>query len=280
VSVSQATVVVKCVFSGTPGQWNNYQCTINNALITNPREPVFIGRFHPGAGNDSLVRIVEFRNHSQLSHIPNEFFTAFPGLLTINAASTNLRSIGVLRNCQNLQTLTINNNNLTELPIRSISACVNLNSINVNNNQITDLDPWLLRTFRNLQTFQIQNNQLTLIRSRALLTATSRSPLMLSFSGNPIERIESAFDKHANFTSLHFNNCRIDEIDRNFLNNVVGSINNLGMSGNRCINMSFPGVNPNTLPGFAPFFHRCFTNFDQTRTTRPPPPTASAVIAD
>jgi hypothetical protein len=272
VTASQAQAVVQCVFSGTPGLWN-YQCTINNALVTDPRESVLIARVHPAGGTDALVRIVEFRNNSVLSHIPNELFTAFPGIVTLNAGLTNLSSIGWLRNCQNLQTLTINHNRLTELPTRSISACNNLVTIAADHNQITDLDPWLLRSFRNFLTLNMDDNQITQIRFRALLTASTRTGLTINLSNNPIQRIEGNFDRTANFANLLFGNCQIDEIDRNFLNNVVGTIGTLNMTGNRCISMSFTGINPTTLPGISPFFNRCFLNFDQARTTRPPPPT-------
>jgi hypothetical protein len=234
-----------------------------------------VARLHPRGGNDSLVRIVEFRN-SQLSHIPAEFFAAFPGILTLNAASSNLRSVGVLRNCQNLLNLNINNNLLKTLPTRSISSCYSLASINVQNNQITDLEPGLLRNFRNLQTFQIQNNQIRLLRSRALLTATTRTALNFRFGNNPIFRIEGGFNKTANFANLWFDNCRIDEVDRNFLNNVVGDITMLNMTGNLCIDTTIANIHGSTIPGVKPFFHRCFLNFDQARTTRPSPPTAPA----
>jgi hypothetical protein len=265
-----AAFVVTCVISGTPGT-ANYQCVINNANVTNSRDPVLIGRIHPSGGTDAHIRIVEFRN-SQLSHIPNQLFEAFPGIVTLNAGSTNLRFVGVLQNCRNLQFLNINNNRLIELPTRWLSACTRLASINVQNNQITDLEPWLLRAFPNLQIFNIQQNRMTIIRNRALLTATTRTALDFRFGQNPIERIEGGFNKSAIFTNLLFNDCRIDEIDRNFLSNVTGRIDNLAMHRNRCIDMSIPRVNAATLPGITPFFQRCFVNFDRTRTTRPPPP--------
>jgi hypothetical protein len=167
---TQATVVVQCVFSGRP-YYNEYKCTIDGAVITDPNEEVLIARLHLSGGTDANVRYVEFKN-SQLSHIPNEFFDTFRGMYYMYAQETNLTSIGELRNCGSLQTLYVFSNKLSELPTKSISACSSLIYIHAGTNQITELEPGLLSNFRNLEKFYINHNKLTELREGALHTTT------------------------------------------------------------------------------------------------------------
>jgi len=71
--------------------------------------------------------------HNQLKYLD---FSSFENLLYINCRYNVLENINVRNNIQ-LQSLTVNNNNLTSL---DVSGCSNLSTLSVSENQLTSLD--------------------------------------------------------------------------------------------------------------------------------------------
>lgn len=214
--------------------------------------------------------IVDFKN-SSLSHIPNVLFDTFINLDRMIASTSNLMTIGNLRNCSNLKSLEIYDNYLRELPLRSISACSNLEIIGASVNQIRELEPDLLLNFRHIRHVDLSYNQISILKEGSLATSSSHDHISLFFNNNPITTIESEFNKTATFQFLGFSNCKIFEIIPNFLTDFSGEIRYLEFLNNLCINRNFQAISSENVAGVALEFSKCFENFNASPPTAPTP---------
>ncbi len=232
-------ITLKCEFEGTP-QSSNYTCIFRNAIVQN-NEAVTVNRYHANGWTDQQIYFLRFEQ-SKLSHIPNEVFDTFPNLKYLYASNDQLQKIGKLRNCNSLLQFYFVNNQLKELPADSISACKNLQVINVHGNQITRLEPGLLTNFKNFKVLNMKFNKIRELEPRSLETLPTSLTKEFYFNNNPLEKINSSFDKTAKISWMSFANCNISKLPESFLDGLQGSISNLDFRNNICVNQNFVDV--------------------------------------
>lgn len=237
-------------------------------------EKVTISGTHIGNYKDADVVRVIFM-YSSLSHIPNEIFDKFENLRVLDAPSSNLQTIGELRNCRNLLIFDVSNNKLLEIPGRSITNCFSLQSIEASFNLISALEPGLLMKFKYLVNLNLIGNQIKELKDGALYRANNNQHASFYFSYNPLQKIEGNLNATVSFSSLNFLECNLISIDPSFLDGFTGQIGELDFRGNRCINEKFKNVNSGNIGRVRESLRKCFDNFVPSETETPTLPPAT-----
>ena len=94
---------------------------------------------------------------------------------------------GDLANWPTLDTLYLNNNQITDIQLGTFDTALNLDGIDLQDNFITSLPDMLFQHLRKLRVIQISGNKITRVSSTALLGLISLS--FISFARNNIAAI-------------------------------------------------------------------------------------------
>ncbi len=224
-------------------------------------EQVEISGKHSRGKTDLDVKELEFKS-SDLSHIPNEFFVKFESLKKVDARETGLKILE-LKNCANLEELSVGNNELVELP-KSLSNSPKLNMVNAAENLITELE---LNSCDSLRKIYLQNNRLTRLTSSSL--GACKNLEVIDLRHNQIFFFEPGFllnfDRLKDFNlnhnklrqlldgALHTSSVNLSiNIEDNPLNKIEGSFNDSAVLKKIKISMedSYPQIDPKFLNGF------------------------------
>ena len=127
---------------------------------------------------------LKFEN-SSLDSLHPSFFTTFSDLVTLDASSLQLKTIGneQFNAAYQLENLNLSNNSLTMFNTSLLSKSKNLKKLDVSNNQIEDLDIEALKeNNNNLKELNVSHNKMTnIVISESIYTLVASNNLLEQF---------------------------------------------------------------------------------------------------
>lgn len=239
---TEAVVQANCAFY--VDRYYGYACAISQIFIGDLNDQVTISGTHLEGYNDARVSFLQFTDTSMI-RIPQEFCDKFRNLRQISAVQVNLQSLVKLTNCEKLEVL------------------------NLNKNQISYLEPGFLSHLQNFQLLNMEDNLLTELKEGALDTATVNKDLEFLFMYNPIERIEGTINNTAFFKNINFKGAYLNAIDPKFLYGFLGRIAWLQLGG-KCPETSLiTDITAGTVGSVRSYLQKCFNNFVPNETEPP-----------
>lgn len=219
--------VANCRFS--EHQVFGYSCQIAD-LEFNTGDTLQISGMHLAGRNDMSVTFLEIVN-SSVSIVPQHIFVQFGNLQRFHAQNVGLSDLVPLRNCQNLQTIFLSQNQLTLIRNDVFGDCRNLMTIHLQNNQIATIERWAFRGLSSIETIQLNNNQLAVINADLF----TENPLLkdIGLSNNHLTTINSRqFTPTPYLETLRLANNEIVILNVNVLQNLT-RLETLLLNGNQ-----------------------------------------------
>lgn len=140
-----------------------YACRLENALLLNRHDGFTISGDHMQGRTDQDVTFL-FTVNSTLVFVPLQIFDQFPRLTSIELVGVGLRELHLpWRNCNNLASIRLENNNIRTFPAGIFEPCDVKTSIILIRCQIQEIYPMAFRGLSHLQYLGIEWNNISYI---------------------------------------------------------------------------------------------------------------------
>jgi hypothetical protein len=234
-----------------------YGCQLFEVNVTDPSVSFTFSGEHKEGNTDSDVVVLEVLG-SDFRFIPQEIFTFFPNIHTIEVYTSNLQSINVSGTDRLLQ-FTAVSNNISRIENGVFTSQPNITSINLNRNGIKEIEENAFNGLELLSTLYLIGNDITNIPNGLFNnTPALRS---LDFERNQLTRIESeTFSNLRNLRYLWLEHNRIDAISPNFTHPFADSISLVNLKGNVCVDGEVDFTGELSFVLFNMHVAKCFEN--------------------
>lgn len=148
----------------------------------------------------------------RMNILGGEFCASLPYVKYFNADHLSLESVmgDAFNECKKLQTIRLEGNFLTSLPLKLFDSNVNLTIVRLGGNKLTQIDGWMFKNNPNLQEISINDNKLqNFWFSTEMPVMTKLQLIDLSYNQLLDLDVETLLEKCPNLKSLHLKSNQI-----------------------------------------------------------------------
>lgn len=224
-----------------------------------------------GMTNSDVVHLSS-RLGTIMNTLHSEITQTFPNLRTLNLPNVLMNTIdeNSLEICGQLTSMDLRENSFHRLSSRIFKNCVNLEILDLTGNTIHTLENEAFDGLQNLKVLSLERNHFTAFAASTFEKLISLE--VLTLTDNNIKRLNTNIDLPSSLEKLFIENCRIDEIERNFFGK-LSKLHVLWARFNDCVSVRFEEGNIDLQR-----FNSCFNFWDTPRTTlNPTVPTTTSI---
>jgi Leucine-rich repeat (LRR) protein len=252
-------VTLECDFRETI--FGEYACRLRGITVLEPSANITVTGTHLEGRTNADIEVIQVWE-SDTPFVIQELLTAFPNVVELDIELSNLQVINIPETVQ-LQWLILYENNIHRIEAGSIRGQESLSYLELISNRIRFIDELAFDDCERLGSLILINNLLEEIHPRTLAPLTGLT--YLDFERNRLASIaENNFVAQTRLSSLYLEFNQINQIHPSFQSNVVGSINFINLSGNRCVSRSFSISTDVGVQLMTNFLQTCYNNFPGT----------------